>query len=119
MRVIAGEEVGVEVEGELGEGEAAENSPSDRGPWIGFVLAREVLAALASARFDITVAELRKPMLFIGEEASGHVLLRSFLSGRSSVGWTRDFRPPGRRVPTRIGRTEGRGGFRSPGCGLG
>ncbi len=53
--------------------------------WVGVVLARDVLTALAHDRFDVTVADLAKPLYFIGEEAPGHVLLRSFLKHRSHL----------------------------------
>ncbi len=53
--------------------------------WIGFVLARDVLAALASDRFDAPVTDLCKPLFFVTEETLGHVLLRSFLRRRTHL----------------------------------
>jgi CBS domain containing-hemolysin-like protein len=53
--------------------------------WIGFVLARDVLAALAADQFEMTVAELSKTMFFVGETTPGHVLLRSFLKHRTHL----------------------------------
>ncbi len=53
--------------------------------WIGIVLARDVLAALASDRFDATVADLHKELFFVAEETPGHELLRSFLKRRTHL----------------------------------
>ena len=53
--------------------------------WTGFVLSRDVLAALASDRFDLTLADLRKPLLFVSDSSPGHELLRSFLKHRTHL----------------------------------
>ncbi len=53
--------------------------------WIGFVLARDVLASLASDRFDAPITDLCKPLFFVTEETLGHVLLHSFLKRRTHL----------------------------------
>ena len=53
--------------------------------WLGFVLVKDVLAALASDRFDLSLAEIQKPLLFVAEETPGHELLRSFLKHRTHL----------------------------------
>ena len=53
--------------------------------WIGFVLSKEVLAALAEDEFERSVSELVKPMFFVSEKTPGHVLLKTFLKRRTHM----------------------------------
>lgn len=53
--------------------------------WKGFVFSRDVLAALAQDRFDLTVADFCKPLFYVSEETAGHVLLRTFLKRRTHL----------------------------------
>lgn len=57
----------------------------DPDSWKGFVLARDVLAALAEDRFDTTIGEFCKPLAFVAEDAPGHELLKSFLKRRTHL----------------------------------
>lgn len=50
--------------------------------WVGVVLSRDILAALAKDDFDATLGSLARPLEFVGEQTPGHVLLRRFLKTR-------------------------------------
>lgn len=58
---------------------------ADPESWVGMVFIRDVLAALCSDRFELTIGELAKPLRFVAEETEGHVLLRSFLKQRTHL----------------------------------
>ena len=53
--------------------------------WTGFVLSRDVLAAVAHDRFNETLESLSKPLFFVSEKTPGHVLLKSFLKRRTHL----------------------------------
>ncbi len=53
--------------------------------WKGFVFSRDILAALASDRFQSTVDQFCKPLFFVTEDTPGHVLLRTFLKRRTHL----------------------------------
>ncbi len=53
--------------------------------WIGFVFARDLLAALAADRHDETIDQFCKPLFFVPEDTPGHVLLRTFLKRRTHL----------------------------------
>lgn len=57
----------------------AEDAPEK---WVGVVLSRDILNALAHDRFDTTLGELARPIDFVHEKTRGHVLLRSFIRNR-------------------------------------
>ena len=57
----------------------------DPGLWSGFVLSRDVLAAMASDQFEIKLLELAKPLNFVSESAPGHKLLKAFLARRTHI----------------------------------
>lgn len=61
------------------------HAPGDPDTWVGFVLSREILAALAADKFDEPLQSICKPMYFVSEKTRGHVLLRAFLSRRSHL----------------------------------
>lgn len=50
--------------------------------WVGVVLSRDILAALARDDFDATLGSLSRPIDFVSEQTPGHVLLRKFLKTR-------------------------------------
>jgi CBS domain containing-hemolysin-like protein len=50
--------------------------------WVGVVLSRDVLTALAHDRFDQRIGTLARPLDFVPERTRGHVLLRDFLKNR-------------------------------------
>lgn len=50
--------------------------------WIGVVLSRDILAALARDEFDATLGSLSRPIDFVSEQTPGHILLRRFLKTR-------------------------------------
>jgi CBS domain containing-hemolysin-like protein len=50
--------------------------------WVGVVLSREILTALARDRFDQKIGTLARPLDFVHERTRGHVLLRDFLKKR-------------------------------------
>jgi CBS domain containing-hemolysin-like protein len=50
--------------------------------WVGVVLARDILAALAHDRFEQKIGELARPLDFVHDGTRGHVLLRDFLTSR-------------------------------------
>lgn len=56
--------------------------PEDPEKWVGVVLSRDILNALAHDRFDQKLAELSRPIDFVHERTRGHVLLRDFLRTR-------------------------------------
>ena len=53
--------------------------------WTGYVLSREVLAALAKDRFDVTLQSLAKPLYCVTEKTPGHQLLKAFLARRTHL----------------------------------
>ena len=53
--------------------------------WVGFLLSKEVLAALAKDEFDLKVSDLAKPMFFVSEKTPGHILLKEFLKRRTHL----------------------------------
>lgn len=53
--------------------------------WSGFVLSRDVLAAMASDQFDLRLRALAKPLFFVAETAPGHKLLKAFLARRTHM----------------------------------
>jgi CBS domain containing-hemolysin-like protein len=56
--------------------------PEDQEKWVGMVLSRDILNALAHDRFDQKLATLSRPLDFVHERTRGHVLLRDFLRTR-------------------------------------
>jgi CBS domain containing-hemolysin-like protein len=50
--------------------------------WIGVVFSRDILAALAEDRFEVTLGELAGPLDFVPETTQAHVLLKGFLKNR-------------------------------------
>jgi magnesium and cobalt exporter, CNNM family len=50
--------------------------------WVGVVLSRDILTALAHDRFDRRLSEMARTLDFVPEKIPGHVLLRSFLRNR-------------------------------------
>lgn len=57
----------------------ADNDPEK---WVGVVLSRDILSALAHDRFDQKLGEIARPIDFVPERTRGHVLLRDFLRNR-------------------------------------
>lgn len=53
--------------------------------WIGLVLARDVLAALATNRVERSLKTLVKPLYFVRDTAPGHKLLKAFLKRRTHM----------------------------------
>lgn len=53
--------------------------------WIGLVLARDILTAMAQDQFDRKLRALMRPLNFVPETARGHDLLRDFLKKRSHL----------------------------------
>ncbi|MGD2062970.1 MAG: hemolysin family protein [Nitrospirota bacterium] len=53
--------------------------------WVGVVLARDVLTALADDRSDTRLEELCTPPSFVSETTPGHVLLKAFLKRRTHL----------------------------------
>lgn len=53
--------------------------------WTGYVLSREVLAALAQDRFDVTLQDLAKPLYCVTHMTPGHQLLKAFLARRTHL----------------------------------
>jgi CBS domain containing-hemolysin-like protein len=53
--------------------------------WLGVVLSRDILNALAKDRFDATIGSLCSPIQFVSEETRGHILLKSFLKRRPKL----------------------------------
>lgn len=60
-------------------------STSDPETWIGLILSKEVLAALAKDEFDRPVSEFAKPMFFVSEKTPGHILLKTFIKRRTHM----------------------------------
>lgn len=60
-------------------------SRDDPETWVGFVMSRDVLSALAEDKFETQLGELAKPMFFVSEDLPGHVLLKSFLRRRTHL----------------------------------
>jgi magnesium and cobalt exporter, CNNM family len=56
--------------------------PDDPEKWVGVVLSRDILNALAHDRFDQKLGSLARPIDFVHERTRGHVLLRDFLRNR-------------------------------------
>ena len=57
----------------------------DRENWIGVVLRRNILAALARDDFTVTVGSLSTALHFVPETMAGHRLLREFLKRREHL----------------------------------
>lgn len=55
---------------------------SDTEHWTGVVLRRDILAALGRDEFDVTLASLSKPLIFVPDMVPGNELLRLFLKHR-------------------------------------
>jgi magnesium and cobalt exporter, CNNM family len=53
--------------------------PDDPEKWVGVVLSRDILNALAHDRFDQKLGTIARPIDFVHERTRGHVLLRDFL----------------------------------------
>ena len=53
--------------------------------WTGYVLSRDVLAAIARDEFDVTLGSLAKPLTFVSEKAPSHRLLAAFLKLRTHI----------------------------------
>ena len=60
-------------------------SSEDPETWVGFVMSRDILAGVAHDQFDMTLAEITKPLYFVSENLPGHVLLKSFLRRRTHL----------------------------------
>lgn len=56
--------------------------PDDPDHWVGVMLRRDLLAALARDEFDTTVASLAKPLDFVPQVMRGHELLDAFQTRR-------------------------------------
>lgn len=56
--------------------------PDDPEKWVGVVLSRDILNALAHDRFDQKLGTIARPIDFVHERTRGHVLLRDFLRTR-------------------------------------
>jgi CBS domain containing-hemolysin-like protein len=54
----------------------------DPDKWVGVVLARDILNALAHDRFELKIGALARPIDFVPEGTRGHVLLHDFLRSR-------------------------------------
>lgn len=57
-------------------------SAEDPEKWVGVVLSRDILTALAHDEFDKKLGTLARPLDFVHETTRGHVLLRNFLKSR-------------------------------------
>ncbi len=55
------------------------HDPTDTEHWTGVVLRRDILAALGRDEFDVTLASLAKPLIFVPDMVPGHELLHLFL----------------------------------------
>lgn len=53
--------------------------------WTGFVLSRDVLAAVAQGQFELRIGALAKPLHFVREATPAHVLLDNFLRRRTHL----------------------------------
>lgn len=60
----------------------AEDDPEH---WTGFVLRRDILRALASDAFDVTLESMAKPLHVVPATIKGHHLLREFLTRRAHL----------------------------------
>ncbi|MCA9217220.1 MAG: DUF21 domain-containing protein [Planctomycetales bacterium] len=58
------------------------HAPEMENVWTGFVLSRDVLAAIARDHFSQSLNSLAKPLHFVSDTAPGHKLLRAFLVRR-------------------------------------
>jgi CBS domain containing-hemolysin-like protein len=56
--------------------------PDEPDHWVGVVLRRDLLAALARDEFDTTIASLAKPLDFVPQVMLGHELLHAFQTRR-------------------------------------
>ncbi len=66
-------------------------SSEDPETWVGFVMSRDILAGVAHDQFDMTLAEITKPLYFVSENLPGHVLLKSFRARTHLFGVMDDF----------------------------
>lgn len=57
----------------------------DPDTWVGFVLSKEVLAALAQGEQGRQIHEFTKPLFFVSEKTPGHVLLKEFIKRRTHL----------------------------------
>lgn len=57
----------------------------DPDTWVGFVLSKEVLAALTKDQHEQQIRDLAKPMFFVSEKTPGHVLLKEFIKRRTHL----------------------------------
>lgn len=57
-------------------------APDDPEKWVGVVLSRDILNALAHDDFERVLGSLARPIDFVHEKTRGHVLLRIFLRNR-------------------------------------
>jgi len=61
------------------------HDPEDSEQWTGVVRASDVLINLARDRFDVTLAELGRPLHFVPGAMEGHTLLNQFLAKRTHL----------------------------------
>ncbi len=60
-------------------------SADDPDTWIGVVLQRDVLAALARDQFEQPLQNLCQPIYFVADSTPGHILLRAFIRKRTHL----------------------------------
>lgn len=57
-------------------------SATDPEKWVGVVLSRDILSAVAKGDLDANLGSLARPLEFVSEQTPGHVLLKKFLKSR-------------------------------------